>query len=1065
MSYTAGDVNSTLFYGLSAFWSRYFKDSADLEAFYQASETYLGQVYLDLLNSILNIGLIDTPVFSKEYWKLFTVRENELRFREGEAVADDRFLFDPPDATADLDVLQNSILSPTILFERDLNFDVVASDGIIRFLADPFKGYEDSSSNWLPLDGIPWRYQTISVGNKFTDTKRRIAKTPWYSDSEIQSGDTLRLLGYRGVLLASWDDESDNWGTFSFDGTDLFFTTADAVFVDTEVGDMLYVYGSGGPCDGNYLIKTVVSGHKVCLEPTMYAVDETPPISFSWQIYDVRYFETPKDYLVDFLDKTYILGPADNPINTDFQVPLVYSVVRGVADPDVYNFALSTIPDVHSSGAEAGVVHDPVGTADMYIVRVDHPIFSGVLPENLWFYAPATPNNPQLYGRITSLIDAATFRIHLSPLTLVLALDTPTPPPPHAKYVSWTIVQTPTVTDTGYRQLICGTVYIRAKSFLEQTNVLEGRDYTVDYLRGFIVPLRPWSKERSHNTARFRWQRELFFSASGESSVETTHKIKQISLWSPEAKVDRFALYYNYGSLINRFSASSDAYKTFLRGVFHLYTCGPSFSRIESALNVCAGYPIATRDGEVLTAYDNGITATGADGVMTSGINVFSSASRHFVSDDIGGFIVIREAVNDMNKGKFRILEISDTDDTQVLLDADYGVADETGLSWTLTRTDQKIVTTSFKAYKFPFSVPIKPEIEDSKSLNVLTFNAFDSFTTAFTAVDYLSDPNWYYNKTIPQVLWEGSPFYRRIASSGLYENVINPSDGALVGDPGFYIGADTDGNLTADPTTNPSYHRTAAFVLFDKYLKFHMFYVEIAPDLELSQSFLTDLEQLILVAKPAWVYPYVESETDIFSDIAALTEAFRLGKFGLHFGNLEELQLADNRLKIGDVDWYVGDYFYYHVAHGTSPTTSPPPAPWVVGMPIDNRGLKLHLTATIGGKPIREGTSADYTADYDPASLTKWTVTPLTTWDVGPRIPIRGLALVKVNLSVTPIPDTTLGFTPFFVGGLNPGYVKPDITNLDVPTVSQVVDHALSVKVSVDGFPYIYPGTLPPPT
>ena len=91
-----GDKYSTLFQGLSGFWQKFFKDAPDLEAYYQAAEIYLGQAYLDLLAAILNIGVVDTPIFNKEYWKLFAINENEVNFQQGESVAQDRYVYDMP---------------------------------------------------------------------------------------------------------------------------------------------------------------------------------------------------------------------------------------------------------------------------------------------------------------------------------------------------------------------------------------------------------------------------------------------------------------------------------------------------------------------------------------------------------------------------------------------------------------------------------------------------------------------------------------------------------------------------------------------------------------------------------------------------------------------------------------------------------------------------------------------------------------------------------------------------------------------------------------------------------
>jgi len=91
-----GDKHSTLFRGLSGFWQKFFKDAPDIEAYYQAAEIYLGQAYLDLLGAILNIGVVDTPIFNKEYWKLFVIKENEVNFKQGITLADDRYIYDMP---------------------------------------------------------------------------------------------------------------------------------------------------------------------------------------------------------------------------------------------------------------------------------------------------------------------------------------------------------------------------------------------------------------------------------------------------------------------------------------------------------------------------------------------------------------------------------------------------------------------------------------------------------------------------------------------------------------------------------------------------------------------------------------------------------------------------------------------------------------------------------------------------------------------------------------------------------------------------------------------------------
>jgi hypothetical protein len=117
-----GDKSSVLFQSLSGFWQRFFRDTEDLEAFYQASETYLGQVYLDLMSSVLGTGLTDAPLFNKEQWKLFLIDETQIQFRQGVTSADDRYVYDPPGPVVNLTTLQNTIFDPQVVYDRDVDF-------------------------------------------------------------------------------------------------------------------------------------------------------------------------------------------------------------------------------------------------------------------------------------------------------------------------------------------------------------------------------------------------------------------------------------------------------------------------------------------------------------------------------------------------------------------------------------------------------------------------------------------------------------------------------------------------------------------------------------------------------------------------------------------------------------------------------------------------------------------------------------------------------------------------------------------------------------------------------
>jgi len=337
MAITIGDKNSALFTGLSGFWTRFFRDTADLEAFYQASEIYLGQAYLDLMAAVLNIGIEDTPVFNREAWKLFLIDETQVNYVEGASIAEDRYVLDAPSTIVSLDFLQNTIFSPDVLLERGVDFFVIDDDGYVRFIADPFQGYLDTNGEWLPLPGVAWRTIQKEVGNQFTDRERDVN---WVDDTDAKRGDTLRLLGHRGVLLGTDVNGAITIGLGS------------AVFSDVGVGackegDILHVYQSVAPdtsMDGYYVVKSTLGPNQVLLEETLYLPVGPSTTALRWSLYRGMYFAPYRDYEVDYFDKLQIVGSSENPYPTDLNTPVVYAVVRTPADPEAVGVAIVPQP-------------------------------------------------------------------------------------------------------------------------------------------------------------------------------------------------------------------------------------------------------------------------------------------------------------------------------------------------------------------------------------------------------------------------------------------------------------------------------------------------------------------------------------------------------------------------------------------------------------------------------------------------------------------------------------------------------------------------------------------------
>jgi len=1044
MAVSIGDYPSTLLQGLSDFWQRFFRDVGDLEAFYQASEIELGEAYLDLLTTVLNIGVVDTPLFDKELWRLFAIRENEVDFQAGLAISEDRYVYDMPGSAVYAGFLQNTIFSPTVVLERDVDFEVKENDGFIRFVEDPFKGHQDDNTNeWYPTKGLAWRYVNISTGNKFTDHERN--QIAWTEDTEVKRGDTLRLLAYTGSLLSDAGGVAN--GQLLYVAPDMFFvTTVPGTFDDTNVGDILKIKNAGNPYNGFYVVKEVISEFQVLLEPSFYDISASSGW-LEWELYKGVYFENFNDFSIDYTDKNYLVGSVDAPYPLEYTPTLVYSVVRNRAEDCVTGHPLAgpiPTPSASDTGDPANVLKNDSG--DLWVelngATPFLPAMGGATPP--WGLALGAPYNRAF--TIVEVLATPDNKAKLDEDPSVLGLE-------EGEEVTfdsaWAVSEAPPESDLGIRHIEKGSVEIFANRLFGGL-VQENEDYIVDHYRGKIIPTKPWAITSS-NRASFQYKWEVLFSAGGEVFEQETGKIKEISYWVPEVSVDNFSLYYNYGTLLNRFEASSDAYKAFLRGIMHFYVSGPILKRTEAALNVIADLPLIRTEGEILQNYDNGIDGEGNDGTLIAASSFFNTPSYVFTELDVGGYVVIEDATNEANEGSFRILEVIDSNTVE--LETIYGFVDETPLDWKVSRSYLQRVTTSKQVYSYPLLIPLREDVTNSDNYGVLEFSAFEPLTTAFTVVDYLEDAEWWHNEYIPEILWEGQPAIRRLATTTLFENVILPADDAQIGDPGLYIGADDEGNIGI---ADSDYRHNAAFVLFDRYLKMHMFNVEVDSNLEMDSEFRQDLDELILVAKPSYTYPYVRPGQS-FEDFAQLWDTL----LGTEISNnlAEGLELADNSLLIGSF-LSLGDYYLYNV-YPSTPTgvVSPPPPGPSPPLPIapNEYIVRVNLDATVdGGNPVIEG--IHYTFNYNPTSPTAWTFTPdvvTYSWDPGP---INFIALVVAvdNQFPPPDPDTRLGYTPIFIGGLDPLYVRKGLPGS--PIVTETIDRAVEITIDDGGSSYTYP-------
>jgi len=1077
MPFDTGDKRSALFAGLSGFWQRFFKDAQDIEAYYQASEVYLGQVYLDLLGAVLNIGIVDTPVFNREYWKMFPILETEINFQAGLNPTIGQYLYDMPDGSVSVDFLQNAILEPTIVLERDANFTVADNDGYIRFIEDPFNAEQDSDGNWMPTPGTAWRTVRRAVGNAAYDLGTKLYDASYYAtgsayDRGAQRGDTLRILAYNGNEIST-----GLTGSILNSLSQTFFDAAG--IGNCKAGDVVHVYGHDGSSPGTndtwkgfYIVKSVVSVNRVEIEQqTIPTTSWSSTANLYWKLNQAIYFDvtgtTPfRDYVQDYYEGVKSIGSPDNPYPLDLEGPVVAAVVRDALDPTEFGVSLTFQTAVTGS---------------------------------------APPVSPFPVGDVG------------------------------------------TVTQLAHRHIIPGTVKLNAYKHYTVTpeartdkRLVEGVDYTVDYLRGVIYQIAYWD---ATSAGRCDYEHQTEVSLLGAVQVEeyAVGNVRQLSYWVPEVLVDRFNLWYNYGSLLNRFDASSEAYKAFLMGVMYLYMTGPVLQRVESALNVAAEYPVVAQDGEVLLEYDSGENGRGSAASLNGSTDEVTLLPAEYTLGeiDVGGYVIISEALNDSNEGKFRILSVDASTNT-ALLETSYGLVTEISVAWIITQTYTKTITTTQNTYEYPFSVPIRTDIIDPVNWNTLMFAAFESLTLAFTVTDYVEDPTWWGDSVIPPMLWDASTARRR-ATTLLFDHVIDSEDGACISDPGLYIGADEEGvvraptdprdldintitwragttvryalnlepdlsdvavsdpvTLTVSNATNAANDGTftitavdrdahwvevtngartdstldeasnspatatltgaviplnilrhnVAYVLFDRYLKAHMYYIKFDIGLELDAQFRDDLEEIILIAKPSYTYPAVDTNA-IFIDDVGLSEDFDFLVTLLLSGDgdegLSSLHVADNTLKIGDTDfpWQIGEYYRYSTMQAYNTVTNPIPVGRTV-LPVFEAGCSL-LSYNMLCHRVEDGALVIEGRDYvinlvaeDPAGTPnplRWQVEFLTECIAYGKGGTTLYQTGNIARKVTGTYNTTWGHTPICIDGLNPGYIRSGALDPASPT------------------------------
>lgn len=197
----ASETGANFLHGLSDFWNRFFKERDQLEAMYKGSEILVGQAYLDLMESVLSVSLRNAPVFSKDFFKLLTIREDLVTER-----IDGRFEFEVSDlALKSFQFLYNKIFDPTVILEEFVDFSLDLSEkDLILFAKNPFDWDGDGTDQIIP--GVAYRTIEVADAEGVISLVRELAF--WIPDAKYDDYNLYLNFGY---LINRFEPSSESY--------------------------------------------------------------------------------------------------------------------------------------------------------------------------------------------------------------------------------------------------------------------------------------------------------------------------------------------------------------------------------------------------------------------------------------------------------------------------------------------------------------------------------------------------------------------------------------------------------------------------------------------------------------------------------------------------------------------------------------------------------------------------------------------------------------------------------------------------------------------------------------
>lgn len=461
-----------------------------------------------------------------------------------------------------------------------------------------------TNSEFSPAEGYGHRIVTVSVGGSFDDATLRGTSemSSWYATSPVgfgvRKGDILRILDRAAVPAVPTD-----FDIVLVRHNKLYLSTSTPVTIDaTGVTKYVVLRESASSAvlgETGSFVQTTTGTPKFAADGSLVtgnvlSVAAVPPFDNT----DRQRFVT-------------LFGCGDITWTASIARDGRLTRTAGMSAPLTRAFALSKVT---ISGSTQG--NNGTRTIAELIDSNDCLLQGGT-------FEPETGLSILLEG----ITNDGTYRVRTIPATNQLELNSAISyPDPNSGTINWRVHDGYQLS-LGHTRLIRETVELFAVLGNEYVGgsrrPIENEDYQVNYETGALLQIGyhagTWGVVVDVYL-NYSWLMEVFAEVTTGAGVlsldDDTVVVNETAMWAPDVTVDRFNLYNNYGYLINRFQASSESYREFIRGVFQLYILGPTLERLESALNVIAGFPVIRDDGEILKNYD--ITSDPDHNILTT---------------------------------------------------------------------------------------------------------------------------------------------------------------------------------------------------------------------------------------------------------------------------------------------------------------------------------------------------------------------------------------------------------------------------------------------------------------